>query len=97
MSNPVGTVRQATPRHLVSTIADIGVPSASPISVACGPLKEQIVAAHGIALIVTAEPATHVAEKHPETEYGGDAIVDPENLLADELKKRGLLHVAISE
>lgn len=53
--------------------------------------------AQGNALIVTAESADHLAETRAKTGYGGDAIVDPENLLAAELKKRGLLNVAISE
>ena len=53
--------------------------------------------AHGNAVIVTAESADHLIETRAKTRYGGDAIVDPENVLAAELKKRGLLNVAISE
>ena len=53
--------------------------------------------ANGKAVIVTAESAIHLAETRAKTGYGGDAIVDPENILAGELKKRGLLSVAISE
>lgn len=53
--------------------------------------------ANGNAVIVTAESADHLAETRAKTGYDGDAIVDPENILAGELKKRGLLSVAISE
>lgn len=60
-------------------------------------LKEQIIGANGKAVIVTAEPATHLAQTRAKTGYSGDAIADPENILAGELKKRGLLSVAISE
>ncbi|KAM0805407.1 hypothetical protein BDR22DRAFT_798508 [Usnea florida] len=60
-------------------------------------LKDQIVGAHGNAVIVTAEPAEHLAATRAKTGYGGNAIVDPDNVLAAELKRRGLLNVAISE
>ena len=53
--------------------------------------------AHGNAVIVTAEPAEHLAATRAKTGYGGNAIVDPDNVLAAELKRRGLLNVAISE
>lgn len=46
---------------------------------------------------MTAESATHLAATRAKTGYGGDAIVDPQNLLAGELKNRGVLNVAISE
>ena len=53
--------------------------------------------AHGNAVIVTAESAEHLAATRAKTGYGGNAIVDPDNVLAAELKRRGLLNVAISE
>ena len=54
-------------------------------------------AAHGTPLIVTAEVETHLGATRSQTGYNGEAIVDPENLLAKELKGRGLLDVAISD
>jgi hypothetical protein len=55
------------------------------------------VAAHGTPLIVTAEVETHLGAMRSQTGYNGEAIVDPENLLAEDLKRRGLLDVAISD
>ena len=54
-------------------------------------------AAHGTPLIVTAEVETHLGAMRSQTGYSGEAIVDPENLLAQELKRRGVLDVAISD
>ena len=60
-------------------------------------LKESILHANGKAVIVTAESGTHLAETRSKTGYDGEAIVDPENLLAAALKERGMLSVAISD
>ena len=60
-------------------------------------IESSIVAAHGTPLIVTAEIEKHLAATRSQTGYNGEAIVDPENLLAKELKRRGLLDVAISD
>ncbi|KAK3054592.1 hypothetical protein LTR09_004321 [Extremus antarcticus] len=60
-------------------------------------IESNIVAAHGTPLIVTAEVETHLGAIRSQTGYTGDAIVDPENLLASDLKRRGLLDVAISD
>ena len=60
-------------------------------------LEEEITGAHGKAVIVTAEPMTHLAETRLKTGYKGDVIVDTENMLVAELKRRGLLSVALSD
>jgi hypothetical protein len=48
-------------------------------------------------LIVTAEDPKHLPEVLSKTKFSGETIVDPDNILAAELKSRGLLNVAISE
>ena len=48
-------------------------------------------------MIVTAEPEEHLAATRKATGYEGTAIIDTNNSLATELKKRGLLDVAISK
>jgi len=60
-------------------------------------LESEITAAHGVPIIGTAEIESHLPTVRTKTGYSGVAIVDPENLLAAELKKRGLLDVAITE
>jgi len=60
-------------------------------------LSSTITAAHGTPLIVTAEPEIHLSATRSATDYAGAAIVDPSHLLAKELKRRGLLDVAITE
>lgn len=49
-----------------------------------------------MALIVTAEDASHLPATRKSTGYGGPAIVDPEHVLLEELKRRGWLDVAVS-
>jgi hypothetical protein len=44
-----------------------------------------------------AEPEIHLSATRSATGYTGDAIVDPSHLLVKELKRRGLLDVAITE
>jgi hypothetical protein len=46
---------------------------------------------------VTSEPEIHLATTRQSTGYGGESIVDPENILAKHFKEKGLLDVAISE
>lgn len=60
-------------------------------------LIKSITAAGGIPVIITAEDESHLPATRDSTGYTGDAIVDPQNLLAAELKVRGLLDVAISK
>lgn len=60
-------------------------------------LSKEISAAGGAPIIATAEPAEHLASTRESSGYEGRAIVDPENLLAAELKRRGKLDVAITE
>ena len=48
-------------------------------------------------MIVTAEDSKHLPETLSKTKYSGETLVDTENILAAELKSRGLLDVAISE
>jgi len=60
-------------------------------------LEPAIAALNGKVVIVTAEPEEHLAATRTTTGYEGTAIVDTNNLLATELKNRGLLDVAISE
>ena len=60
-------------------------------------LTNGIAEAHGETLIVTAEAEKELPGTRKATGYNGPAIVDPEHVLAKELKKRGLLDVAISK
>lgn len=49
-------------------------------------------------LIVTAEPAEHLAAtRKASNNYRGEAIVDPEHKLADYLREKGLLDVAVTD
>ena len=59
-------------------------------------LTGKLTAAHGTSVIVTAEPAEKMPAMRAATGYTGEAIVDPTHLLAMELRRRGLLDVAIS-
>jgi peroxiredoxin len=59
-------------------------------------LLPAITAAGGKAIAITAEPEQHLAETRSLTGYTGDVIVDPENQIAAELKRREKLTVAIS-
>ena len=59
-------------------------------------MKDQVAAANGTTLIVTAEPSIHLPASRSASGYTGPAIVDPENILAAELKQRGCLQLAIS-
>lgn len=58
---------------------------------------KSITAAGGIPVIITAEDESHLPATRDSTGYTGDAIIDPQNLLAAELKARRLLDVAISQ
>lgn len=60
-------------------------------------LTPSITSAKGQIVIVTAEPATHLAATRTTSGYNGEVIIDPENILAKHFKERGLLDVAISE
>ena len=49
-------------------------------------------------LIVTAEPGEHLdATRKAANNYAGEAIVDPNHTLADYLREKGLLDVAITD
>jgi len=48
-------------------------------------------------VIVTSETSEHLPATRKATGYEGLAIVDPSNSLATELKKRGLIDIAISK
>jgi peroxiredoxin len=60
-------------------------------------LTPSITAAGGQPLIITAETAPNLTTTRTTTGYNGEAIVDPENILAKYFKQKGLLDVAISE
>lgn len=51
----------------------------------------------GVPIIATAETAEYLDSTRASTGYDGEVIIDPQNLLAAELKSRGLLEVAITE
>jgi hypothetical protein len=59
-------------------------------------LSTRLSAANCTPVVVTAEPASHLPETRKASGYTGAAIVDPENVLAEDLRKRGLLDIAIS-
>ena len=48
-------------------------------------------------MTVTAEPESFLQKMRDATGYDGETIVDTENLLVKELKRRGIIDVAISE
>jgi hypothetical protein len=60
-------------------------------------LEARIGAANGAILAVTAEPTEHLSATREASGYKGLLIVDEENSLAKELKRRGVIDVAISE
>ena len=60
-------------------------------------LTGTISAAGGKRVIVKAEVPEHLDSFRKSTGYTESAILDPENVFAKELKRRGLLHIAISE
>jgi peroxiredoxin len=59
-------------------------------------LLPTITAAGGKVIAITAEPEQHLESTRSSTGYNGDVIVDLENQIAAELKRRGKLSVAIS-
>ena len=60
-------------------------------------LSPRITAAGGHVFAVTSEAESELPKMRTASGYTGETIVDPENLLAKELKRRGVLDVAISE
>ena len=50
----------------------------------------------GIVVAVTAEPETELPRTRAASGYQGTVIVDPANILATELGRRGLLDVAVT-
>jgi hypothetical protein len=60
-------------------------------------LEAPIAATGGKIIAVTAEPVEHLSETRKATGYEGLVIIDETNSLARELKRRGLIDVAISE
>jgi hypothetical protein len=60
-------------------------------------LEAPIAATGGKIIAVTAEPVEHLSETRKATGYEGLVIIDETNSLAKELKRRGLIDVAISE
>jgi peroxiredoxin len=60
-------------------------------------LTPSITAAGGKVIAVTAETADHLQETRDATGYTGEVIVDPQNLVAAEMRQRGKVDVAISE
>jgi hypothetical protein len=59
-------------------------------------LSPSIVAAGGKPLIITAEPEVHLKATRDSTGYTGDAIVDTENILVEDFKKRSWVDIAIT-
>ena len=62
-------------------------------------LLPQIAAAGGKVLIVTAEPGEKnlAATRKSANNYAGEAVVDPGQKLANYLREKGLLDVAVTE
>ena len=60
-------------------------------------LSTDIQAAGGKVFAVTSEAASELPKMRTASGYTGETIVDPENVLAIELKRRGVIDVAISE
>ncbi|KAG8528531.1 uncharacterized protein KY384_007449 [Bacidia gigantensis] len=60
-------------------------------------LTKSITAAGGYVLTVTAESESELHKIRETTGYDGETIVDTENLLATELRRRGIIDVAVSE
>lgn len=61
------------------------------------PIEEAIHEAGGQTVVITAEVEEHLPKTREAAGYTGPAIVDPQNILVKELKKRGVADVAISE
>jgi peroxiredoxin len=59
-------------------------------------LHPSITAAGGKVIAITAEPEQHLKSTVSSTGYSCDVIVDPENQIAVEMKRRGKLNVSIS-
>lgn len=59
-------------------------------------LSADIMAAGGTVLAATADPAENLEKTRSSSGLTDTVIVDPENILAKELKSRGTLDVAIS-
>ncbi|KAF4624544.1 hypothetical protein G7Y89_g13626 [Cudoniella acicularis] len=60
-------------------------------------LNPSMVASKTTPLIITSEPQEHLPATRKSTGYTGEAIVDVENVLASEFKRRGWVDVAITE
>jgi peroxiredoxin len=60
-------------------------------------LTGSIAAANGVSVAVTAEAASELPAMRKASGYTSQTIVDPDNILARELKRRGLLDVAVSD
>lgn len=60
-------------------------------------ISAPIIAAGGAILVVTAEPGEHLPATRKASGYEGLVVVDETNSLAKELKRRGVLDVAISD
>ncbi|TVY75612.1 hypothetical protein LSUE1_G007193 [Lachnellula suecica] len=60
-------------------------------------LEKSITAAAGNTVIITAEPAIHLAETRSKTGYNGDAIVDETHVIRNHIKEKNWLDVAISD
>jgi hypothetical protein len=60
-------------------------------------LSAPIAAKGGAIIAVTAEPIEHLSSTRKATGYEGLVIIDETNSLAKELKRRGVIDVAVSE
>lgn len=60
-------------------------------------MSPSLVAANTTPLIITSESAEQLPTTRRSSGYAGNAIVDSENILATEFKRRGWVDVAISE
>jgi hypothetical protein len=60
-------------------------------------ISGEIKAAGGAVAAATAEVPDHLEKVRASTGLADSVIVDPENLLAKELKDKGLLDVAVSD
>ncbi|KAL6717723.1 hypothetical protein ACLMJK_005638 [Lecanora helva] len=60
-------------------------------------LNQRITDARGHVVTVTAENEFELPKMREATGYDGETIVDTENILAKELKRRGIIDVAISD
>lgn len=59
-------------------------------------LRSSIDKAGGHVFTVTSEAESELPRMRTSSSYTGETIVDPENLLATELKRRGIIDVVIS-